>query len=168
METENKIPRWPVLVALFVALVLLAFIASLFAPPKTPQPEAENKFGELIRRGEMPMPAYSISTAEKLAMNPEFHALVSYTDVGFEPQRVEIKEGETVRFTNNSSEELWIASDPSTPYPQQEGDLCNGENLDTCGPIPSMDFWEFTFDRKGEWYVVNNLEKTQKVFVVVE
>ena len=113
-------------------------------------------------------PAAKSSLSEKLAANDGFHALVSYTDLGFEPTRVEISADETVRFTNNSSKELWVASDSAAALYPQRGQLCGGRNLDTCGPITALDFWEFTFSHAGEWYVRNNLDKTQKVLVVVE
>ena len=124
---------------------------------------------QAIRTGEAPIPAFSTTTKEKLAAHKGFQALVSYTDNGFEPGLTTLKQGETVRFTNNSSEPLWVAADvfAGAIYPRTM-QTCGSSDLDSCAPIQPMDFWEFTFDAAGEWELVNNLEKTKSASVKVE
>lgn len=43
-----------------------------------------------------------------------FQYLVSYTDTGFEPKDFTINKGETVRFGNNSSHDMWISESSHT------------------------------------------------------
>lgn len=86
-----------------------------------------------------------------------FQALVSYTDQGFEPPMLSIRKDDTVRFTNNSSRDVWVASS-GTPYPG--GDNSCGQNaFDSCFSLKPLEFWEFTFNEKGEWRYVDNLHK---------
>lgn len=87
-----------------------------------------------------------------------FQAFVSYTDRGFEPSEVTIQQGETIRWTNNSSKDLWIASDGGALYPREAND-CGSSGFDSCKALKPGDFWEFTFDTKGSWVYLNNLQK---------
>lgn len=129
----------------------------------------EESLADQIRSGEAPMPEYTDAVAAKLEKGKGFAALVSYTDHGFEPTIVTIREGESVRFTNNSSRELWIASsgEKVAVYPRSV-ESCGSSDLDSCEPFSPQDFWEFTFDRSGTFEVVNNLDKTTSGFVHVE
>lgn len=105
----------------------------------------------------------------QLAASSGFQALVSYTDRGFEPLEVAIKKGETVRFVNNSSEDLWIAStsvNNARLYPGTSA--CGASVLDTCKPLKVREFWEFTFDTEGTWGYLNNLHKERSGVVIVK
>ena len=124
---------------------------------------------DMIREGKAPIPEYTEETAAKLAKSKGFSALVSYTDNGFEPKTVTIKKGEAIRFTNNSSHDVWIAAGGTNVqiYPRTE-DVCGSSNLDSCEPFAPQDFWEFSFEVPGEWHVVNNLDKSRGGTVIVE
>ena len=90
-----------------------------------------------------------------------FEVFISYTDSGFEPREAMLKRGESVRFTNNSSRMLWIGSLGSEAAPLYPGTSDCGTSLfDTCKALKPRDFWEFTFERAGEWVFVNNLKKS--------
>lgn len=110
----------------------------------------------------------SLEVQAMLEKSKGFQALVSYTDAGFEPLVVSIKKGETIRFVNNSSEDLWVAST------SVEGNLYPGESdcgtsmLDTCKPLAARAFWEFTFDQTGTWGYMNNLHKDRTGVVTVK
>ena len=111
----------------------------------------------------------SAEVVEMLAKSRGFEALVSYTDRGFEPENVVINAGESIRFTNNSSHELWVAAAPQTgqsPYPGMSD--CGGSSLDTCKVLEPRDFWEFTFTESGTWTFQNNLEKEETGSVRVQ
>lgn len=97
----------------------------------------------LISTGEVAIessvvPGSSISSQENVAM------VVTYTDNGFVPRSVEIQVGETVRFINESSRPMWVASDihPAhniLPTFDQFGVSGFGEN------------YEYTFEQSGKW-----------------
>ncbi len=82
-----------------------------------------------------------------------FDTLVSYTDRGFEPSLAKIKKGQTVRFTNNSSGDLWIISDATGVGTANAIHLssCEEGALGTCGILKPGEFWEFTFEKAGTW-----------------
>ena len=66
-------------------------------------------YSEAIRTGEAPRPPINADdTIQALEKTSGFQALVSYTDQGFEPQMTTVKKGDTVRFTNNSSNSLHL------------------------------------------------------------
>lgn len=93
------------------------------------------------------------------AVDPEFHALISYTDEGFSPASVNIERGQTVRFVNNSSGAgTWPASavhPTHTIYPGSSISKCDTEEqagiFDACRELQPGEFWEFTFNEAGEW-----------------
>ena len=110
----------------------------------------------------------SPEVAAQLARSRGFEAFISYNDRGFEPSEVTIKKGQSVRFTNNSSSGLWIASAGSTENPQYPGvSDCGGSTFDSCHTLLPYDFWEFTFTENGIWMFQNNLDKTKAGVVKV-
>ncbi|MDR3570925.1 MAG: hypothetical protein P4L81_01860 [Candidatus Pacebacteria bacterium] len=98
--------------------------------------------------------------------NQPFQFLVSYTDTGFEARITTVEVGETVRFTNNSTGQLWVAATGTQLYPSiQNG--CGSSALDSCRSLQPGEFWQFTFTKKGTWDFVNNLDKTKQGAIVV-
>ncbi len=86
---------------------------------------------------------------------------VTYTDAGFSPERVEVNLGDTVVFENESSSDMWVASDPHpshTDFPEfdQRGGVGQGERF------------EFTFEEEGEWGYHDHLTPDNGGVVAVE
>lgn len=154
-------------VALIVVLTALYLIGANVRTSTTV--EENTTLAESIRTGTAPIPEYTPATAAKLAASTGFAAIVSYTDNGFEPAVVTIRAGEGVRFTNNSSANLWIAASGNdvAVYPRTET-TCGSSGLDSCEPFSPQDFWEFSFDAVGEWHVINNLNKSKNGVVIVK
>lgn len=106
------------------------------------------------------IPPFTPEIQQMLVQSKGFSALISYTDYGFEPADASIKLGETVRFTNNSSEDLWVAARGDSEAPLYGGKSeCGTSALDTCRALKPKEFWEFTFDKAGTWFFINNLDK---------
>jgi plastocyanin len=104
-------------------------------------------------------PAMTELMRQVLAESTGFQHLVSYTDDGFVPQTLDVKEGETVRFTNNATRDLWIAAaqtGSTTLYPSGPNEMCGQSAFDSCVSLKPLEFWEFTFDTSGEWSYRNN------------
>ncbi|HEY5600784.1 MAG TPA: cupredoxin domain-containing protein [Patescibacteria group bacterium] len=84
---------------------------------------------------------------------------VSVTDNGFEPSSVTIGAGQTVTFTNNSSNPVFVASDPHpthTNLPEfQSKNVAVGES------------YSFTFNQLGSWGYHNHLNPSVRGTVVV-
>ena len=95
--------------------------------------------------------------------------VVTHTDDGYDPSPVSVKRGGTVRFVNQSSEDMWTAANPHpvhSGYPTEGG--CAASTFDTCKGIPPGEFWEFTFDIAGTWGYHDHLNPGHGGRVVVE
>ena len=157
-----------------VAVLALLLIGSagvyLFSGKESSSPDMSAQesttMAEQIRAGVAPIPPMTPDLQQKIANSKGFQALASYTELGFEPVTLRIKLGETVRFTNNSSKDLWVAAGGNL-YPKIKGS-CGSSDLDSCTPFAPQDFWEFTFEKQGTWTVVNNLSKDKQIVVTVE
>lgn len=98
---------------------------------------------------------------------------VTYTDAGFSPSTVTVKQGTAVTFVNASTREMRVASDE---HPSHTG--YDGTNKDThcaegyTGPKPfdecevGMSF-TFTFDRAGTWGFHNHRNDDDHGTVIV-
>lgn len=135
------------------ALAIAVFAVSVYAlsrMEKTPVTDATPVYDAATT-----IPPYTEEIAEQLAASKGFALLVSYTANGFEPTMGKIKKGEAVRFTNNSSENLWLAASGEKLYPGVVNG-CGSSALDTCKALKPGEFWEFTFDVAGTWGYQNN------------
>ena len=98
-----------------------------------------------------PKPEDAVAIRNK---NP-FGVLVSGTDTGFEPREISVKRGETVRFTNNSHNAMWIAAaGPNQLYPAGTN-TCGSSAFDSCRVLRPGDYWQFTFKEVGSWNFSN-------------
>jgi len=154
-------------VLIVVAVVALVLIVATIAFFARATPEASLSATTTPADSTAPATAADPAAQTPLGISPEaaaalaksrgFQYLVSYTDRGFEPSTLSVKKGETVRFTNNSEEELWVAGTGgggALAYPGQSD--CGASALDTCVSLKRGDFWEFTFDAVGTWNYKNN------------
>ncbi len=143
---------------LVLVIVLIAIILTLFDAWPSWQPQ--NPAPTTSQTRQTPAPP-SAQVLQQLAQNPTFQYLISYTDKGFQPNVLKIKEGQTVRFTNNSTQSLWVASIGSASSQIYPGtSTCGGSTFDSCETLKPGDFWEFTFTTPGTWSFQNNVDKT--------
>jgi plastocyanin len=119
----------------------------------------------------IPPPRPEPTEADLVAnQNPKgFQLLVSYVNSGFEPHEASIKVGDTVRFTNNSTHDLWVAASGAGGSPLYPGvdNGCGSSQLDTCKALKPGEYWEFTFAAPGSWSFSNNLDKAKTGDLVV-
>lgn len=99
---------------------------------------------------------------------------VLYGPNGFSPSTVTVKQGDTVTFTNNGGDEMWVAS---APHPTHEG--YDGTTKSThcaagyTGPAPfdqcavSTSF-SFKFDKVGTWAYHNHGNRSDAGTVIVQ
>lgn len=168
MNLNNKTISilWTIGVILFIALLMYISPQSGGGILQPVSPD----IAESIRGGDAPIPEFTDDIKARLEQSNGFQALVSYTPRGFEPSEVNIKKGDTIRFTNNSGEQLWISAtgDSGLVYPYSNGaDGCGSSDFDSCGPFAPQDFWEFTFTESGTWSFVNAGDKTKMAVVRV-
>lgn len=85
---------------------------------------------------------------------------VQYTDSGFGPNTITVKQGTTVRFTNQSSRGMWVAS---AVHPTHQ--LLPGfDELESVGKGGTYDY---TFAKVGTWKYHNHVNATDTGTVVV-
>jgi plastocyanin len=86
---------------------------------------------------------------------------VSYTDSGFSPRDITVAKGQTVTFVNNSTHDMWPASDDHpthTIYPE----------FDPKRRIAAGDSFSFVFEKVGTWEYHNHLQSSQTGSVTVK
>lgn len=96
--------------------------------------------------------------------------LVDYTDEGFSPSELTIKKGQTVRFVNNSSGRMWVASaihPTHSVYPEKTENDCLGSAFDQCDASLASSFWEFKFNVVGEHGYHNHVKASDRGKVIV-
>lgn len=84
--------------------------------------------------------------------------IVVYTDTGFSPSETTIRTGDMVRFVNNSSGQMWVASAMHPTHVVYSGtdlathcpDLTNS-SFDMCAGVAPGTSWDFTFVKPGTW-----------------
>jgi plastocyanin len=160
----GKLIFW--LVALVVVLFGLIALSAHFAMQSGGNAPSAVTQAETSTRTPPPRPDPTQSDMIA-AQTQSFQLLVSYVDTGFEPQTATIHPGDTVRFANNSSGELWVAASGGKLYPSVQNG-CGSSALDSCGPIDLGRYWQFTFTQKGTWEFVNNLDKTMSGTIEVK
>ncbi|HJL55732.1 MAG: cupredoxin domain-containing protein [Candidatus Pacebacteria bacterium] len=87
--------------------------------------------------------------------------VVTYTSSAFSPKDIAVSAGQTVRFVNESSGNMWVASDEHpthTVLPEFDNkeSVGNGEN------------YEFVFTETGEWNYHNHVNPSAVGTVTVE
>jgi plastocyanin len=113
-------------------------------------------------------PPFTEEIAAQLAASDGFEALVSYTDQGFEPESVTVEAGDTVRFTNNSSHDMWVAASSATGDLYPAPGTCGQSAFDVCKAIGRGMFYEFTFEEAGSWGYQDNSNPMKTGVVIVE
>lgn len=90
--------------------------------------------------------------------------LIRYTDNGFEPASIEVTQGVTVTFKNDSSRAMWPASAKHPTHTVYSGtslaEHCGGgaaSSFDSCTALGSGAAYSFTFDKAGEWAYHNHV-----------
>ena len=116
-------------------------------------------------------------TEEQPVADPEFVALVSLTDTGFSPASVSVRAGETVRFVNQSSRGMWVASDEHPTHTEYDGTstrehcvdgLNTNGTFDQCQQAAAGSFWEYTFEKRGTFGFHNHVGASNTGTIVVE
>lgn len=97
--------------------------------------------------------------------------IVTYTDLGFSPKSITINQGDTVIWMNNSSRNMWVASNihpTHNEYPEESADDCSGSSFDACTGVGVGKNWSFVFDEVGEWGYHDHLNSSRTGTIVVE
>ena len=127
---------------------IATFSPTLIGDESTPTPSPSTTSMRTPTPTPTPTPAAMIHT-------------VSYTSSGYSPSVVTIRAGDTVKFVNNSSNNMWPASDPHpthTNYPE----------FDPMTSISPGGQWSFTFSKPGTWGYHDHLTPGKTGTVIVQ
>lgn len=150
---NNKVILW----ALVVLVVILGgyFLFSDNtddAGTETPAPSPAQAPAPSPAPSETPSPTPAPAPTPT-STQPQIHE-ISMTDTGYSPSTLTIKNGDTVKFTNNGTKANWPASAPHpthTDYPE----------FDPKQEIAVGQSWSFTFTKTGTWRFHDHLNATR-------
>lgn len=142
-----------VVVALVVFRVQSLVLDKYFLGEQQEEVQEEIKEESDISAKVMTMPEFTEDIKTRLESSNGFDFLVSYKDQGFEPFNLDVEVGDTVRFTNNSSEKIKLLNTDSSGTNQTAD--CSGDDFSVCRIIDIGDFWEITFTEAGVKYYTN-------------
>ena len=104
----------------------------------------------------------SDNTASNLNSNNEIKTPIStqvtYTDNGFIPQSITIKSGNTVTFTNESIQNMWVASNPHQTH--TDFSIFDQKQIG--------DTYSFTFDTPGKYIYHNHMRPNHQGTILVQ
>lgn len=136
-------------------IVILLIVAGyfIFRGSSTPTLYPSSTDQTPISINNVPQTPTSTSTKENLVVN--------YTDSGFSPKTITIKKGQTVTFVNQSSSDMWVASNPHPVHTDYPG-------FDEKASVGNGGSWSFTFNKVGQWGYHNHKNPSSGGTVVVE
>lgn len=94
---------------------------------------------------------------------------IAYDGTAYSPKTITIKVGDTVKYINQSTVDMWPASamhPTHKVYPTTGG--CIGSTFDACRGIAPYGSWSFKFDIVGSWKYHDHLNPTAWGTIVVE
>jgi len=103
-----------------------------------------NTSGSAVSEAEQKSKAELANQAAEPAIDESGVTIISYTNDGFVPEDQTVAIGATVRFVNNSSVSMWVASDDHPTHKE----LPEFDNKQGVGPGET---YEFTFEEAGKW-----------------
>ena len=106
-----------------------------------------------------PTPKADVPAATPIASVAE--NVVIYNGSGFIPAEIRIKAGDAVLFRNDSSEPVWVASNPHPVHTDYPG-------FDSRKTLAQGESYSFTFEKQGTFGYHNHLHPNQGGTVVVE
>jgi len=179
METKT-IVSW-----IIVIVVVLGGIFFLAGSNETLDEETLDENGEVVSK----VPALGNEDVNEMMVNEESPEggdsvipeadgggvkpanVVEYTNNGFIPNEIEIARGESVKFVNNSTKDMWVGSamhPTHSVYPEKTADDCLGSTFDQCERGAPDTSWEFTFNSVGEHGYHNHVRSSHWGKVIVQ
>lgn len=155
-------PRSAIVLSIFALVVLVIGIATLTLRPKNapPTPSATATTTEVAPP--------SAAVLKQLAESHGFQAFISYSDGSFQPATTSIKVGQTIRFTNNGSIDIWVGEITAKNTPSNPNTQSCDVPFNSCHALHPGDFAEFTFPTAGTFNFMDDLNTATRGTVVVK
>jgi plastocyanin len=97
---------------------------------------------------------------------------VTYSNSGFSPATLTVKAGDTVTFVNQSSNRMWVASDPHPAHSGYSGTTRTQHCPDTAGTAfdqcSAGNSYTFTFAKTGSWGYHNHAVDEDAGTIIVQ
>ncbi len=147
---------------LIIAILALGILAALisFGKKQAPTPLATTNNDITTATSDLPSPEVS-ATVEADSSPAATTTTVTYTNTGFSPATITIKAGETVQFVNNSSSQMWVASDPHPSHTGLTG-------FDAKKGYKQGETYSFTFTKAGTFGYHNHLSDSNDGTIIVQ
>lgn len=153
---------------LAATILLLGQQQNVVQKPSTQQPIEEQGIknstggGADTSGGELqPSPASPQTLDAGIATLPYSQFEIRYRDGKYLPESLTIKQGDEVRFINESGRDMWPAS---ATHPTHE----MYPEFDPKQPIPNGQMWPFVFGKTGGWNYHDHLNPSVGGVIVVE
>lgn len=149
-------------IIVIIAIAVVAFFILRDGTGPEVLPQDINEQAQLIEGGTNDGSADVVVETVDTAIDTTGEVIVvTYSDDGFTPKEVNVAVGQTVRFVNESSGNMWVASDnhPSheiMPEFDDKKSIVNSEN------------YEFTFTKIGKWSYHNHVKPSAIGTVIVK
>lgn len=133
---------------IIVVLLLILIVGGVYVITQMPKQNAQdNTQTPLISPPVSNVPTVTASPSpipNATGEQKKFAAVITYTDSGFTPASITIKNGETVKWINQSSAKMWVASNPHPTHTDYPG-------FDQLSSALSGGKYQFTFEKVGNW-----------------
>lgn len=153
----------PVLIAVIVMLIALGLVfvfGSRNSTKDTTNTPAEDASGNTQLTADE-TPTDTSSTLPTNADTATEAIVVRYTNTGYEPKTITVPAGTTVTFKNESTSNMWTASDPHPIHTKLSA-------FDSDKNIAPGQSYQFTFTKAGNWTYHNHSVPNHTGTVVVE
>ena len=157
-----------------IAIGIIIVAVSLYGRAKTPSDIKESAQSEMATEQKMVGNATGNSAgAEVKTTSSATTVEVVYTDTdGFTPDKVSINTGDTVKFTNKSTDRMWVGSDEHPTHMEYDG--TNLKSHCAAGATASFDQcaaeteYSFTFTKAGSFDYHNHARASMRGTVTVK
>lgn len=163
---KKMIPTEGMIVPIVVILVIVAigiFGFSYYQKGKVTETATDSvNINTVQTNTETPAtPTTVTNPASSAPIAPVSVKIVTLNDSGFSPASTEVKAGETVKFINDGSGKMWVAS---APHPTHT----NYSEFDEKAGVDNGGSYEFIFLKTGSWKYHNHLNPSQFGTIVVK
>ena len=159
--------RWLGVIVLIIIVILGGWY--IFSRPTTTQAPTT----EVPAATSTDMSASTTAPAQAMVPAP---VTINYTAQGFSPKTVTITQGQTVTWVNQTSNPMWIASNPHPVHTGYDGTdrtthcaagYTGPAPLDECTQAAPGASFSFTFDKAGTWGYHDHLNHTMTGSITV-
>jgi len=132
-----------------IVIIIIAALAYTFWPKQSEAPSVSAPI------------TVSTTPLVTASSSPEQNVIVTYSDKGFSPEVIEVAQGGTVTFKNESVRDMWVASNDHPSH------LLYSEFDAKKGYTPGSEYG-FTFEKVGSWKYHDHLKASLGGIVIVK